>query len=268
MERIAELIDRRDAHELVAAVDQNARVACERRRIAGHRNHDRHGAFDQFARLRLGALARRIEHDGVEALEFRGHEGTAKQVAHLRFHRLQAAGVRRRARQRLDRALLDIRGGDARALGQPQCKGADAGKQVGDAFGAAHVVEHQPRQRRFARGGRLQECAGRQRHLRAPDFQQRLRGLRHQFAVPGDARELVLVGDAGQRRRAPGVKRAGAAHVHVHAGIGRRHLDVERLVGGLQEFRQSPRPPRWRRRGGAQGSGSGRWQRCDARAAP
>ena len=84
-------------------------------------------------------------------------------------------------------------------FGQPQGKGADAAKQIGDAFGAADMVEHQPRQRRFARGGRLQKRAGRQRHLRAADLQQRLRGLRHQFAVAGDAREPVFLGDAGER---------------------------------------------------------------------
>ena len=38
----------------------------------------------------------------------------------------------------------------------------------------------------------------------------------------------------------PGVQRAGAAHVHVHAGIGCRDLDVERLVGRLQDLGDGP----------------------------
>ena len=42
----------------------------------------------------------------------------------------------------------------------------------------------------------LQKRARRQRYLSAPDFQQRLRVLRHQLAVTGDARESVFLGDA------------------------------------------------------------------------
>ena len=58
---IAELVDRRNGGELVTAADQNLRIAGERCRIARHCNdHDRHRA-GEFARLRLGALARRIE---------------------------------------------------------------------------------------------------------------------------------------------------------------------------------------------------------------
>ncbi len=107
-------------------------------------------------------------------------------------------------------------------------------------FGIARMIEHQARQGGFALGGRLQKRARRQRHLGTPDFQQRLRGLRHQFAMPGDAREFVFLGDAGQRGGAPGSQRAGAAHIHVHTGIGRRHLDVERLVRGLQNLGDRP----------------------------
>ena len=43
MRRIAELVDRRDARQPVAAVDQDAGVAREGRGIARHRDHDRHG---------------------------------------------------------------------------------------------------------------------------------------------------------------------------------------------------------------------------------
>ena len=74
----------------------------------------------------------------------------------------------------------------------------------------------------------------------ASDFHERLRGLRYQFAVPGDARQPVFLGDAGERRGAPGIERAGAAHVHVHAGIGRRHLDVEWFVCRLQYLGDRP----------------------------
>ena len=65
MRRIEELIDRRHAHETVTAVDEGARVAREGHGIAGNRDHRRHGRCRQLARLRLGALPRRIEHHGV-----------------------------------------------------------------------------------------------------------------------------------------------------------------------------------------------------------
>ena len=68
--------------------------------------------------------------------------------------------------------------------------------------------------------------------------------------------------------RAPGIERSRAAHVDVEAGVGRGHLDVERLVGRRRAPRRSPRRPRSRRRGRAPGSGSGRSPRCGARAAP
>ena len=61
-----ELIDRRHRRQPIAAIDQNAGIAREGRRIARHRDDDGNGALGKLARLRLGALARRIEHHGVE----------------------------------------------------------------------------------------------------------------------------------------------------------------------------------------------------------
>ena len=70
MRCVAELIDRRDAREPVAAVDQNARRRAQRSRDCT-RPRPRSGTLlCELARLRLGALARRVEHHRVEALEF------------------------------------------------------------------------------------------------------------------------------------------------------------------------------------------------------
>src|SRR5580704_2303064 len=76
---VAELVDRRDVREAIAAVDEDASVAREGRSVAGHGNDIGHGALGEFARLRLGALTRRIEDDGVHAKLAR-HERPAKQV--------------------------------------------------------------------------------------------------------------------------------------------------------------------------------------------
>ena len=53
---MTELIDRRDAFDLVTAIHQNSSIACEGRRIAGYRDHDRHLARRQLADLCLRTL--------------------------------------------------------------------------------------------------------------------------------------------------------------------------------------------------------------------
>src|ERR1700730_17643078 len=88
---ITELIDRRYLAEAVAAVDQDFGIACEGGGVARHRHDDRDAALGEFAHLRLRALARRIEHHRVEAIEFLGDERTAEQVAPLRHDRLLGA---------------------------------------------------------------------------------------------------------------------------------------------------------------------------------
>src|SRR5262249_32831635 len=67
MGRITELVDRRHLAEAIAAIDQYFDVAREGDGIARHRHDDGNAALCEFVRLRFGALARRIEHHGVEA---------------------------------------------------------------------------------------------------------------------------------------------------------------------------------------------------------
>src|ERR1051326_7766819 len=78
--RVAELVDRGDLIEPVAALDENARVAREGRGVARHRDDERHLRTGEPLRLRERALARRIEHDGVERLEFRLPQMPAKKI--------------------------------------------------------------------------------------------------------------------------------------------------------------------------------------------
>src|SRR5215467_2644152 len=92
MGRITELVDRCYFAEAVAAVDQDFRIARESGGIARHRDNDRDAAFGKLPRLRLGALARWIEHDRFEAVDLLGDERTAKQVAPLRRDRPEPAG--------------------------------------------------------------------------------------------------------------------------------------------------------------------------------
>ena len=91
MRGVAELVDRRDALDLVAAVDQDFRVARERRDVAGDRNHRRNPARRELARIcALRALPRRIEHDRIVVAQLLRHQRPAKQVARLGVDRLQS----------------------------------------------------------------------------------------------------------------------------------------------------------------------------------
>jgi len=78
---IQELIDRGHSLETISAIDEDTRIAREGCRIARDRDHSRNRRRRERPRLRLGALPWRIEHDGIEALEFDRHEGAAEEVA-------------------------------------------------------------------------------------------------------------------------------------------------------------------------------------------
>src|ERR1700739_3216226 len=100
MRRMTKLIDGRDALDAKAAVDQCPRVAREGRGVAGYSDHDRDFARRELLDLRLRALPRRVEHDGVVVAQFLRHQRTAEQVAGLGLDRLQAG---RRCRWLLQR---------------------------------------------------------------------------------------------------------------------------------------------------------------------
>ncbi len=66
------------------------------------------------------------------------------------------------------------------------------------------------------------------------------RTLRDQLAVAGEAGELMGCREPRQNTHPCCVQDAGAAHVHVDAGVGRGRLDVERLVLGFKRLRDRP----------------------------
>src|SRR6202035_1570800 len=100
MSRVTELVDRRHRREPITAVEQKAHVAGECRRVARYRDDDRYIARRERAGLRLGALARRVEQHGVEAVEILVHEGILEQIAPHYFDRLEAGRGRRRNLER------------------------------------------------------------------------------------------------------------------------------------------------------------------------
>ena len=92
----------------------------------------------------------------------------------------------------------------------------------------------------FAFGSRLEECTRRQRHVGAPDAQQRLCALRHQLAVAGEPSELVGLGHLRQRCQPLRIERTGSAHISVEPAVSRRHLDVEWLSRASDCLRDRP----------------------------
>ena len=245
MRGVAELVHRRHLGRPVAAGDQNPRIAGKGRRVARHRNDLRDAAVREFARLRLGALARRIEDDGVERRQFLRHQGAAEEVEASCLDRLEAARRGGRPAQCVERVLVIVDGKDAGTLGKPERKRPDAGEQVGDARGRSppggiEMREREPRQRVLAECGRLQECAGRQHHRGAPDPDRRRRALRDQLAVAGDARELVRVRHSGKLERQRRGDGTGAANVEVDAGRGRGRVQIERLAHPPEHLRDCP----------------------------
>ena len=68
----AELVKRRHGLDPIAAVDQNACVAREGRRVAGDRRDERQSGGGERARLLERARARRINERRVEGGEFVG----------------------------------------------------------------------------------------------------------------------------------------------------------------------------------------------------
>ena len=81
MRREQELIDRRDAGDAVAAIDQDAEVAGERAGIAGDGDDLRHVRLGERLGLRRGAGPRRIEHHRVVGFQLLDAERRAEQVA-------------------------------------------------------------------------------------------------------------------------------------------------------------------------------------------
>ena len=129
---------------------------------------------------------------------------------------------------------------DPGALGKSQRERADAGKQVRDRAGVAHMGRDQARQRLLARRRGLQEGAGRQRHHGASHPYRRRRPTGDELAVPGEPRQSATFGEPRQRDRLRRGERARATQVDVETGIGRGHLDVERLSGRAERLGDRP----------------------------
>ena len=137
MRREQELIDRRDARDAVAAIDQDAEVAGKRAWIAGHGDDFRYVRLDECPGLRRGAGPRRIEHHGVVGFELLDAERDAEQIAEDGAHRLELGCFARRLGKRGKRRRVGLVRVNRGIAGQGEGEGAEAGKQIGEALRAA-----------------------------------------------------------------------------------------------------------------------------------
>ena len=148
--------------------------------------------------MRLRALARRIEHDGTELVEFGRNERTAEEIAHFGSDRLQPrcfGGLMKGG----NGGRIIVKRRDARTLGEPKRERSDTAEQIGDAFCLAGMLRDESRQRGLAFLRRLQERAGRQRNRRLADVHTRRRALHDQFAMARQPCEAVFVRKPRQR---------------------------------------------------------------------
>ena len=269
--RVAELVDRRDARR---AGSRRRRGCCaSRAKVAGlHDTATITGtrAGRELARLRLGALARRIEHhrlDARRAPAARADGGTGRAPA-------AAIGLRPgAAAARLSAAIAGSSVSTAVTRARSASRSANGPTPANRSAIALRACRHARRPGARARP-RLPAVAcrnapGGSASGRPADADRRRGALDDQLAVAGEARKPVRLGEARRARRAVRRgQRSRAAHVDVEAGIGRGRLDVERLARPASAPRRSPRRHRSRRRGRARASGSGRSARRRASAAP
>ena len=152
-----ELIHRRHRFQSIAAIDQQPDIAREGRGIARHRDDDGNGALGKLARLRLGALARRVEHQGIDALELLRDSGRRNRSRVSASIGLRPEVMLVACFSAAMASGIGVEGDDPRPLGEAKRERPEAAEQIGDDLGVADVVVHQPRQGLFARRGRLQE---------------------------------------------------------------------------------------------------------------
>ena len=244
MGTVFELIDRHDALEAIAALDQDRGIAGECAGVAGDAHHDGHLRGGKLPGLRFGAGARRVHHDGVETRQLRRQQRTAEQIARLRLHRPQARRAARGAIERGERGAVAVERMHLARLGETQRERTAAGEQVGDAPRRRAALQHEGRQDLLAARRRLQERAGRRHHLRPAHGDHRQAALDHDVAVHGQSGEVERRGGLGQAQAGARIDGPVSAQVDVEAGSGRRHLQVERLSGPLEQARQGERGAR------------------------
>ena len=93
--RPQELVDRRHCLQAVTAVDEDAHVTGQRRRVAGDGDDERHLRAGQHFRLGLGAGAWRVEDHGVDRLELLPRQRLVHEVAGTRPRSVSSRARRR-----------------------------------------------------------------------------------------------------------------------------------------------------------------------------
>ena len=235
MRRKAELVKRRDGLEAKPAVDQEARVAGEGRRVAGDRDDERQRARGEFARLRLRPGARRIEQDAVEGGELRGAAaggGTGR--ASRRRSCAGPAPRPRRARAHAMAAASESAAKTSRRRARRSAKAPAPQKRSATFFAPSNASSANAASRSSPASVACRKPPGGSVTSASPKATRGGRRSIDERAVIGEAREVEPLGGAHELAGLGQFERPRAAQVDVEPIERRGHADVERLAEAPQ----------------------------------
>jgi len=138
MRRPGELVDRQHPLQPEAALDEDLRIASEAPGIAGNIGDEIESGGRDHLGLCLGPGPRRVEEQGVEAVELGRRQRRAGQVAALRGDApAKAAG---RGGERALRRFVALNRMDLRPRRESEGEGAAAGIEIGNALAPFSTV--------------------------------------------------------------------------------------------------------------------------------
>ena len=149
MRREQELVHGNNAADAVATIDQDAKIARQRSRIAGDRHDFRDFGCGKLLGLSRCSRPRRIEHDGIIGRELLWPERGAEQVASEGSDWLELGRLAPSLGESGKRGLVGFEGVDRSGSRQGKGEGAKTGKQVGNTLGSTYPFFDKAGQRCF-----------------------------------------------------------------------------------------------------------------------
>ena len=232
MGRPWELIDGQNRVHLVAAIDKDACVSCEGRRIARHARNDRRSVFGQTLGLRLGTCARRIENDSGKARQVGSRQRIAKQIAYLWRDMAVANGIHE--------ACIPVNSVNGCASGKAQRKGSQAAKQIGHGGSISDNNIDARGNRRLAFPAGLKKRPRRRRNPRVAHFQNHrsVFGHGHDLIIksPTQPRQIMVPTKRTKQFQPIKIRRLRNINAHVRTVVAKGHGNIAARAGRTYFF--------------------------------